>query len=182
MELCIVSLLQKEEHFAASSSGVNASNTFTSRIILHSSFMSASSADKVHFQSYEQAFDTAGNGSSATIPLSPRTPRTSLEVSCADKNRPVRFCFAIKIFSARFQFDGLTVGHEYSELVLIVSLKVIVQGFSADGTPHAVFSVLSPKRDHSAVEIISLFPLRKTLDRVAQGTIAPASPRTRRTD
>jgi len=124
--------------------------------------MNAPSADKSSFSILRRGFRHSGQLRRPLSRLCPCTPRTSLEVSCADENRPVWFCFAIKIFLPCFQFDGLTVGPEYFRLVLVVSLKVIVDGLSADGAPHAGFSVLPPERDDATVEIISLLPLRKS--------------------
>lgn len=61
-----------------------------------------------------------------------------------------------------FQFNGRSVGSEYIQLVLVVALKMIIDGRSANGAAHACSSILSPEHDDSSIGIIFLIMLRKS--------------------
>lgn len=84
-----------------------------------------------------------------------------LQIARADENGPIRFRVAGKIFVPRVLFNGRTVRLEYFQFVLAVTLKVIVEGFSADGATHSLLPILPPKYDDGAVENVSRFRLRK---------------------
>lgn len=58
-------------------------------------------------------------------------------------------------------FNSGLVVFEYLELILVVTLKVIVQGFPANFTAHALVAVFPPKTHYHAVGQINWLRLRK---------------------
>ena len=78
-----------------------------------------------------------------------------------NKDGTVSLCIAGQIFLPRGFLDDLAIFPKHLDFVAIIRTEVIVKSLSADGAPHAVFSILAEKQNHFSVEIEFLFLVGK---------------------
>src|SRR5580698_4847318 len=88
----------------------------------------------------------------AEIFMCPPDSLSPCQIECANQHRAVRLCRAGEVFPARLFLDRLPVGPVDIELVLVVTLEVIVQGFPADGAPYLRLAILPPEDGDTAVK------------------------------
>ena len=78
-----------------------------------------------------------------------------LQITGADKNRPIRLRVSSKIFSPRVLLDRVTVLIKNFQFVSVISLEVTVKGFPTDNAAHRSCPSLSPKHDDTPIENVS---------------------------